>query len=608
MQPFESQFAGGSPPFPKSLLRERRSVRHKVHTPAYASLQPASTETVLDLCEILDISERGALLQTPVGWQLGTALDLLLDFSETQTKVHTKGEVVWADAGGRVGVRFPDLSEDARRQLQEWLFLNVMVAAANHAVGIEPPSAQRIMQVQPPPVAELLPIDEDDILSDVRESESAASLADPSLAGTALADPVLVDRGLADHGLESMELNEPGLFGSSRSDYTTTLAALTAVQREVEALGTDLPAALQLIATRASTLTRASGSAIAVAEAVGMVCRASSGDAPPVGTILEPAAGLSGRCLQTGLLQRCDDAERDLRVDREICRELGIRSILAVPVRRGDSVLGLLEVFAPRSYAFGELEASALQRLSETVLAVIHRSGHRAPAATVKPASTRTSQTRSEPKSAQPPILLTPYPFSAMMDAASPGEMSFLRRHLAVLVGIAILILAALAYILVPNFATRIRAPQSMPAPPVSQSASTPPDVPGIPSLDDLRQHADLGDASAQFTLGTRYATGEDVPQDYAIAARWFTQAAEQGLVIAQDTLGNYYWAGRGVPKNITQAYYWTVLARLGGNQASQIRLQILAPQLTPEQARSIERSAAEFFQKHPPIERRDVH
>ena len=97
MEPFGSQFAGGGPPFPQPVLRERRAVRHKVHTPAYASLQQLSTETVLDLCEILDISERGALLQTPVGWQLGTALDLLLDFSETQTKVHAKGEVVWSE-------------------------------------------------------------------------------------------------------------------------------------------------------------------------------------------------------------------------------------------------------------------------------------------------------------------------------------------------------------------------------------------------------------------------------------------------------------------------------------------------------------------------------
>jgi TPR repeat protein len=581
MQPFESQFAGGNPPFPQSLLRERRSVRHKVHTPAYASLQQASTETVLDLCEILDISERGALLQTPVGWQLGTALDLLLDFSETQTKVHTRGEVVWSDAGGRVGVRFPDLTEDARRQLQEWLFLNVMVAAANHAVGVESPAAQRVLPSLPESVQAALntATPDDDILSEIREREQVRS-----------------------------EVDEEELLGPSRADYTTTLAALTAVQREVEAVGNDLDLALQLVSSRLRNLTRASGSAIAVAEAARMVCRACSGEAPPVGTILEPGAGLSGRCLQTGLLQRCDDAERDLRVDREICRELGIRSILAVPVRRGDRMLGLLEVFSPRAYAFGELEAAALQRLSETVLALLHRSGHLSsmPAA-AKPAA-RPAPKLPAPKPAPAPVVLTTYPFATMLEATSPGEMSFLRRHLAVLVGVAILILAALAYILVPMIAARM-AESGAPAPaPPPQASTTSPPVQGFPTLDDLRDRADRGDPASQYTLGTRYAIGEDVPQDYGIAARWFQKAAEQGLVIAQDNLGNYYWAGRGVQKNITQAYYWSVLARQGGNQASQLRVQVLAPQLTPEQARSIERSAGEFFRQHPPIERHDIH
>jgi TPR repeat protein len=131
--------------------------------------------------------------------------------------------------------------------------------------------------------------------------------------------------------------------------------------------------------------------------------------------------------------------------------------------------------------------------------------------------------------------------------------------------------------------------------------------VQSFPTLDQIRALAEQNDATAEFTLGTHYATGQDVPQDFSIAARWFQKAAEQGLVIAQDALGNYYWAGRGVSKNITQAYYWSVLASQGGNQASQLRVQVLAPQLTPEQAHSIQRSAEEFFKQHPPIEHREL-
>src|SRR5262249_31862110 len=75
-----------------------------------------------------------------------------------------------------------------------------------------------------------------------------------------------------------------------RPSYSDTLAALGAVQREVDALGSDLVAALQLIASRAQVLVQATGSAIALAgnEPDFMVCRASAGsDAPPVGARLQ---------------------------------------------------------------------------------------------------------------------------------------------------------------------------------------------------------------------------------------------------------------------------------------------------------------------------------
>jgi len=95
---------------------------------------------------------------------------------------------------------------------------------------------------------------------------------------------------------------------------------------------------------------------------------------------------------------------------------------------------------------------------------------------------------------------------------------------------------------------------------------------------------------------------GEDEPQDYTIAARWFLKAAEQGMVLAQDTLGAYYWAGRGVSKDVVKAYYWSSVAKEAGNPASQVRVQFLTPQLTGEQAAAIQRQALEFFKQHPPI------
>src|SRR5271167_1323201 len=99
-------------PESKHRFRERRSrVRHKVHTPAYASLHGYSPGMPLDLSEILDINEDGMAVQTCAERTLGENLNLWIDLSETASYLHMAGEVVWSDKSGRTGVRFSDVPE-----------------------------------------------------------------------------------------------------------------------------------------------------------------------------------------------------------------------------------------------------------------------------------------------------------------------------------------------------------------------------------------------------------------------------------------------------------------------------------------------------------------
>jgi TonB family protein len=119
--------------------------------------------------------------------------------------------------------------------------------------------------------------------------------------------------------------------------------------------------------TREST--RANAAAIALARDGEMVCRATTGEgAPELGARLSGDTGLSAACMQTGNWQRCDDSESDARVDRELCRGLGVRSILAVPVRQAGELLGVLEIFSAKAAAFGEREVRTLQMLSRSIV------------------------------------------------------------------------------------------------------------------------------------------------------------------------------------------------------------------------------------------------
>jgi hypothetical protein len=132
----------------------------------------------------------------------------------------------------------------------------------------------------------------------------------------------------------------------------------------------DLDATLQLLVERAQYITGASGGAIALrrGQQNDMVCRASTGsNAPQLGALLSTEYGLSGECVRTRQPLRCDDAARDPRVNRDVCRELGIASVVVMPIVSDDQVLGVFELLSGKPRAFDERDLSALLRLGEMV-------------------------------------------------------------------------------------------------------------------------------------------------------------------------------------------------------------------------------------------------
>jgi len=90
--------------------------------------------------------------------------------------------------------------------------------------------------------------------------------------------------------------------------------------------------------------------------------------APALGTRLDVNSGLSGECFRKGKTLRCDDAENDPRVDLETCRKLGVRSIVAAPVRFERDTVGLLMVFAPEPFNFDEGDVAVVESLAHTVV------------------------------------------------------------------------------------------------------------------------------------------------------------------------------------------------------------------------------------------------
>jgi WD40 repeat protein len=159
-----------------------------------------------------------------------------------------------------------------------------------------------------------------------------------------------------------------GPIGEAQSATSPTEAAIRALESEITSnRDQPTPAFLKHVMERICSLTQADGVALAACDQWGVVCRASTGNAPEVGSRLRADSALTRECLETGQVVICEDTQKDYRVDSSIARSLRLRSAVAIPLRTRDSVLGVLEVFSSRALAFDPNQVAGLQRFAEVL-------------------------------------------------------------------------------------------------------------------------------------------------------------------------------------------------------------------------------------------------
>lgn len=139
-----------------------------------------------------------------------------------------------------------------------------------------------------------------------------------------------------------------------------------AVLREQIASGShQVDVILNAIAVAAQNLTSGTGAAIAMGHDGVILCVGRSGDAPGLGARVSVDSGISGECLRSGQILRCDDTQFDDRVDAAVCQSLGIRAIIAVPLHGAAGMVGVLEVFSCYAFSFTEAHMGLLASLAE---------------------------------------------------------------------------------------------------------------------------------------------------------------------------------------------------------------------------------------------------
>jgi hypothetical protein len=172
------------------------------------------------------------------------------------------------------------------------------------------------------------------------------------------------------------------------------------------------------LAEEALSIPGVTGSAIALRGAGDhFACRAVAGEpTPALGSRIEAQDGLSAQCVRTGRLQVCQDTELDARLNAEMCRAWGVRSLVIVPLFLRQRLIGILEVFSPISDAFNRPAIERLVQLGNYVVETVAFSeGGVRPASTVaaRPAAPFRSRTETWidtqlPEGAQAPRVSLP--------------------------------------------------------------------------------------------------------------------------------------------------------------------------------------------------------
>ena len=531
-------------------MERRRRIRHKLHTPVYASFSGPSAGMVLDLSELLDLHEDGFSVQTSQRLEANQPVNVCLDLSQSKAYIHGTGHVVWSDESGRSGIRLSAMPDSSRKLLREWLFVNFLIASTNHAARVR--QLARHEEAKPP---------------------------------------------------QPLPLEKPVPVPPPIPDLSAMLSAIDAVRRELRVANLEFEPALQFIVERALSLTGASGAALAFLTGDEMVCRARAGSpAPPLGAPVDAKQGFSGECVRNARLISCEDTESDLRVNREACRVLGIGSMVAAPIVSDFRVVGLLEVLSPRPRAFTSTHEKALDRLVE----LLPKEEQPVQPEPLDPPTVISLLPRGE---ADPTV----YPIREEQWEPETEEKEPLAgvsvRRFALTALVLSIVALGLGYVLAPTIQEFLARVSSERRPTVVAASSIPAqsEPANSGSLDQIRRMAQSGDAEAQYELGARYHTGDGVGQNDAEAAQWFTEAAQHGHIVAQATLAGYYSQGIGVPKDLPKAYFWSIVARAGGDEASKYRVAVLTAELTRAQVAVIQQEAENWLRQHPSAARPDA-
>jgi hypothetical protein len=115
-----------------STRQVRAHHRQNLYTLSYVTLDEANGGIVRNL------NHEGVAIQAVGALRLHQRVRVRFELRQPRVRVDCQGEVAWADASGQCGIRFLDLSQQSIRQINEWIFgdlLDTIPSRSNSIFG-----------------------------------------------------------------------------------------------------------------------------------------------------------------------------------------------------------------------------------------------------------------------------------------------------------------------------------------------------------------------------------------------------------------------------------------------------------------------------------------
>lgn len=158
-------------------------------------------------------------------------------------------------------------------------------------------------------------------------------------------------------------------------DEAYRLSMIIDAQHEIGAAGLGLKSDLTFIAERLKDITHADGTAIDLIDGVNITTSVVKGvGADEQGSLAMMASKLSEQCLRSGdMFFCCEDSECDSRVDKEICKRLGVRSFMIVPLDHHRQLRGALIIASVNPGAFETRDIRTMQLMAGVTASAVSR-------------------------------------------------------------------------------------------------------------------------------------------------------------------------------------------------------------------------------------------